>query len=229
MSLLQRRRPARLAALAVAGVAASLALGGCGSSSTASDPAASGSPSASSSAAGGLGWLDAAKYRTDGLQVVAVPGISLDDARAALGEIRAGDPASSDDAYVGIGLTAVGDGVVLTSRSVVPDDSVAALSKASSGTAAAFSLGSDGTTALLAVKDGDVVRYVDPVSGTAYADGPALPEEKGLDFSSSPGAAGLTFLQRLTGIAVSEDDANRASKALVVQLDQEPDVSGGEG
>lgn len=146
-------------------------------------------------------WVDQDQY-SSGYQVVVVPGVTADQAIRVLKPLRgAPDP----DDYERVVVAEREDGVVLfTWGGLVLDEQVTALSRVR-GFAATYGNTVEGGDRILVVRKGKVVRDFDPFLGDDDVDTPPLPQEKGLDFENDTGPASWTLLERLTGIAITED------------------------
>lgn len=142
-------------------------------------------------------WVD---QHASGYQVVVVPGITADAAIRVLEPLRgAPDP---DDAERVVVAEDPG-GVVLFTSSGVAERYVRALSRGGR-LAASYANTVEGDDHLLVARDGKVVRSYDPYADEAFDGSAPLPQEAGLDFENDTRAASWTLLERLTGIAISE-------------------------
>jgi hypothetical protein len=68
-------------------------------------------------------------------------------------------------------------------------------------------------------RDGQVLRYFDPLLGTNYQDGPPLPQESGIGFGSPDGdyiANSLVLAFRLTGVRIQKLDLADANYSVAV-------------
>lgn len=146
-------------------------------------------------------WVDGDGAFSSGYQVVVVPGITADEAIRVLDPVR-GSP--SFDEYERVIVAENDDGVVLFTWWFVSDRYVRALSRLD-GLAASYGNTVNGDDHVLVLRRGKVVRSFDPFLDHDYKKTRRLPEEKGLDLEYDTGPASWTLLERLTGIAITED------------------------
>ncbi len=146
-------------------------------------------------------WVDGDGAFSAGYQVVVVPGITADEAIRVLDPVRG---APSPDQHGRVVVAGNDDGVVLFTWWFVPDRYVRALSRLQ-GLAASYGTPGESDDHVLVFRNGKVVRSFDPLLDHDYKKTGRLPEEKGLDLKYDTGPASWTLLERLTGMAITED------------------------
>lgn len=146
-------------------------------------------------------WVDGDGAFSSGYQVVVVPGITADQALRVLKPVRG---APEPDDFERVVVADHGDGVVLFTWALVSDEDVTALSRIK-GLAATYGNTVEGDDRILVVRKGRVVRDFDPFLDQDYKKTAPLPQEKGLDLEYDTGPASWTLLERLTGVAITQD------------------------
>ncbi len=143
-------------------------------------------------------WVD--RY-SSGYQVVVVPGLTADEAIRVLDPVRGS--ADPDDAERVV-VVERPEGVVLFTFSMVPDRLVRALSRRGR-LAASYSNTVEGDDRILVARNGKAIRSYDPYADESFDGSKPLPQEEGLDFENDTGPASWSLLERLSGIAITED------------------------
>lgn len=168
-------------------------------------------------------WLDDETFTegalSNGFQIVVAPGVSVAQARRALGPVR---PPGEDDFFGLVGITEQDGAAVLFTDTFIPDEITERLSRLSpASTVASYGTSVNGDHTVLVMQRGRVVRHFDPLLAQSYDGTAPLPEEKGLDLEDDTEAASFTLLERLTGVDLTRAVIDRALESTVVPLDRD--------